>query len=176
MDVPTYLTHVRTRLGQEEQRVVHYLHLSTRKPLLATTLQTLLATHVDAVIEKGFSELMEQSRLHDLQNMYSLYALVDALPKLRVAFVRAAPHAPAWRTTALAWPAAVAAPRAGGRLPPPSTRLASSRLGAAASLPAARVAPLPHPSALSSTASTAVRTRPCTHACCRRRTSSAWAR
>ena len=86
MDVPSYLQHVRTRLSQEEQRVVHYLHISTRKALLTTTLETLLAEHVDAVVEKGFSLLMDQSRLDDLKNMYGLYALVDALPKLRQAF------------------------------------------------------------------------------------------
>ena len=62
---------------------MHYLHLSTRKALLQTTLQTLLATHVDAIIEKGFNDLMEQNRLEDLTCMYSLYAHVDTLPKLR---------------------------------------------------------------------------------------------
>jgi len=86
LDVPSYLAHVRTRLAQEEQRVVHYLHISTRKALLATTLDQLLAAHVDAIIEKGFSQLMEQTRLDDLKTMYGLYALVDALPKLRLAF------------------------------------------------------------------------------------------
>ena len=86
MDVPSYLQHVRGRLAAEEQRVVHYLHISTRKPLLATTLETLLAAHVDAVVEKGFADLMDQSRVEDLKNMYGLYALVDALPKLRQAF------------------------------------------------------------------------------------------
>lgn len=83
MDVPSYLQHVRARLSAEEQRVVHYLHLSTRKALLQTTLDTLLATHVDTIIEKGFTSLMEQSRVEDLTCMYSLYALVDALPRLR---------------------------------------------------------------------------------------------
>ena len=86
LDVPSYLGHVRTRLAQEEQRVLHYLHISTRKALLATTLEQLLTVHVDAVVEKGFADLMDQTRLDDLKNMYGLYALVDALPKLKVAF------------------------------------------------------------------------------------------
>ena len=67
----------------EEQRVGHYLHVSTRKALLQTVLQTLLATHVDAIIEKGFTDLVEQNRLEDLTCMYNLYTLVDALPRLR---------------------------------------------------------------------------------------------
>jgi hypothetical protein len=45
MDVPSYLQHVRSRLAQEEQRVLHYLHLSTRKALLQTALQELLAAN-----------------------------------------------------------------------------------------------------------------------------------
>jgi hypothetical protein len=51
--------------------------------LLQTTQQTLLAAHVDSILEKGFTALMDQNRLDDLTCMYSLYALVDALPKLR---------------------------------------------------------------------------------------------
>ena len=86
MDVPSYLQHVRSRLAQEEQRVLHYLHLSTRKALLQTALQELLAAHVDAIIEKGFTTLMEQSRIDDLTCMYNLLGLVDALPRLRQAF------------------------------------------------------------------------------------------
>lgn len=82
-DVSSYLLHVRSRLQQEEQRVTHYLHLSTRKPLLQTTLQMLLATHIDAIIEKGFTLLMNENRVEDLTRMYSLYTHVDALPQLR---------------------------------------------------------------------------------------------
>ena len=65
---------------------MHYLHISTRKALLAAVLDTLLATHVEALLEKGFSVLMDENRLDDLRSMYGLYALVDALPKLRLAF------------------------------------------------------------------------------------------
>ena len=83
MDVPSYLKHVRTRLAQEEQRVTHYLHISTRKALIGEVLQTLLAGHADAIIEKGFTQMMEQNQLDDLTCMYTLYALVQALPKLR---------------------------------------------------------------------------------------------
>jgi len=83
--VPSYLQHVRARLQQEEQRVVHYLHLGTRKPLLQVALKMLLQNHVDAIVEKGFTQLMEQNRLEDLTRMYALYAQVDALPQLRLA-------------------------------------------------------------------------------------------
>ena len=85
-DVPTYLAHVRTRLSQEEARVTHYLHLSTRKPLLHAAMHNLLAAHIDAMLDKGFAALMSEGRVEDLTRMYSLYALVDALPRLRLAF------------------------------------------------------------------------------------------
>ena len=45
----------------------------------------LLQNHVDAIVEKGFTQLMEQNRLEDLTRMYALYAQVDALPQLRLA-------------------------------------------------------------------------------------------
>jgi cullin-4 len=84
-DVPSYLLHVKARLQQEEQRVQHYLHMATRKPLLQTALQMLLAAHTDAILEKGFTQLMDQNRVDDLTRMYALYAQVDALPQLRQA-------------------------------------------------------------------------------------------
>ena len=64
----------------------HYLHLSTRKPLLHAAMHNLLAAHIDTMVEKGFATLMHEGRLEDLTRMYSLYALVDALPRLRQAF------------------------------------------------------------------------------------------
>ena len=52
---------------------------------LQVALRMLLQNHVDAILEKGFTQLMEQSRLEDLTRMYGLYAQVDALPQLRQA-------------------------------------------------------------------------------------------
>lgn len=84
--MPSYLQHVRSRLHEEEERVLHYLHASTRKLLLHATLSTLLTAHVDALLEKGFAQMVEQNQIDDLTRMYGLYALVEALPKLRAAF------------------------------------------------------------------------------------------
>ena len=81
---------MRGRLSQEEERVQHYMHASTRKQLMQTCLQTLMATHVEAILDKGFAPLMEQMRLDDLTRMYSLFLMVDALPKLRQVLLLAA--------------------------------------------------------------------------------------
>ena len=43
--LPSYLEHVASRLSREEARVAHYLHGSSRKPLMAAVRQTLLAVH-----------------------------------------------------------------------------------------------------------------------------------
>ena len=39
---------------------------------------TLLAAHVDAILEKGFVALMDASRVDDLKRMYHLFSLVGA--------------------------------------------------------------------------------------------------
>jgi hypothetical protein len=56
--------------------VSHYLHVSSRRPLMAAVRHTLLAVHVAAILDKGFSSLVDQSRLEDLGRMYSLFAQV----------------------------------------------------------------------------------------------------
>jgi len=83
LDVPSLLLHIKARLASEEQRVSHYLHVSSRKPLIAAVRQMLLAAHVPAILEKGFSSLLDQARIEDLGRMYILFAQVDALPPLR---------------------------------------------------------------------------------------------
>jgi len=85
-DVPSYLEHVASRLSREEARVAHYLHGSSRKPLMAAVRQTLLAVHVRPLLERGFADLVQHARLDDLRRMYSLFAQVNALPELRQAF------------------------------------------------------------------------------------------
>ena len=94
-DVPSYLEHVASRLSREEARVAHYLHGSSRKPLMAAVRQTLLAVHVRPLLERGFADLVQHARLDDLGRMYSLFAQARVLPLPRRA-VRA-PHAPSTR-------------------------------------------------------------------------------
>ena len=75
--MPTYLRHVDGRLA-EEARVQHYLQPATRRPLRQAAVATLLAAHVDAILEKGFVALMDASRVDDLKRMYHLFSLVGA--------------------------------------------------------------------------------------------------
>ncbi|MED6181022.1 Cullin-4 [Stylosanthes scabra] len=73
-DAPDYLKHVETRLQEEHERCLLYLDASTRKPLIATAEKQLLERHIPAILDKGFTMLMDGNRIEDLQRMYSLFS------------------------------------------------------------------------------------------------------
>ncbi|XP_042373284.1 cullin-4-like isoform X2 [Zingiber officinale] len=82
-DVPDYLKHVDLRLHEEHERCVLYLDASTRKPLVATAEKQLLEHHTSAILDKGFTLLMEANRIDDLQRMYTLFQRVNALELIK---------------------------------------------------------------------------------------------
>ncbi|CAK9167858.1 unnamed protein product [Ilex paraguariensis] len=84
-DVPDYLKHVEVRLHEEHERCLLYLDVSTRKPLVATAERQLLERHISAILDKGFTMLMDANRIEDLQRMYSLFSRVNDLESLRQA-------------------------------------------------------------------------------------------
>ncbi|KAG5029330.1 hypothetical protein JHK87_012844 [Glycine soja] len=84
-DAPDYLKHVETRLQEEHERCLLYLDASTRKPLIATAEKQLLERHIPAILDKGFTVLMDGNRIEDLQRMHSLFSRVNALESLKQA-------------------------------------------------------------------------------------------
>ncbi|KAJ8513066.1 hypothetical protein OPV22_003500 [Ensete ventricosum] len=84
-DVPDYLRHVESRLHEEHERCLLYLDASTRKRLVATAEKQLLERHTSAILDKGFTMLMESNRVDDLQRLYTLFQRVDALELIRQA-------------------------------------------------------------------------------------------
>ncbi|XP_042469924.1 cullin-4-like [Zingiber officinale] len=82
-DVPDYLKHVDLRLHEEHERCVLYLDASTRKPLVATAEKQLLEHHTSAILDKGFTLLMEANRIDDLRRMYTLFQRVNALELIK---------------------------------------------------------------------------------------------
>ncbi|XP_062522147.1 cullin-4A-like isoform X2 [Corticium candelabrum] len=74
--IPEYLTHVDRRLRQESDRILHYLDQSTRLPLVASVERQLLSSHLSAILEKGFDDLMHHHRLPDLLLLYQLVSRV----------------------------------------------------------------------------------------------------
>ncbi|KAF8068312.1 CUL4A [Scenedesmus sp. PABB004] len=81
-DVPHYLTHVESRLGQEGERVLHYLDPASRRPLLAEVEAQLLAEHTAAILAKGFRPLMAAHRVPDLARLHGLLARVKGTDAL----------------------------------------------------------------------------------------------
>eukprot|EP00798_Chlamydomonas_sp_ICE-L_P023806 gene23806-9369_t len=86
LDVPTYLQHCERRLSEEFERCVNYLDSATRKPLIAAVERQLIATHTAALLEKGYTTLMDAHRVEDLARLYNLSVRVNALESLRNAF------------------------------------------------------------------------------------------
>lgn len=84
-DVPDYLKHVELRLHEEHERCLLYLDAGTRKPLIATTERQLLEHHISAILDKGFTMLMDRNRVEDLRRMYALFSRVNAFESLRQA-------------------------------------------------------------------------------------------
>ncbi|KAI8913801.1 Cullin, partial [Powellomyces hirtus] len=87
--VGRYLQHVDNRLAEEGARCAQgagYIDVGSRKGLIATLESTLITKHVRTVVEKGFVDLVEKSRLSDLKRMYSQLSRVGALEQLRIAF------------------------------------------------------------------------------------------
>ncbi|KAK7399935.1 hypothetical protein VNO78_11132 [Psophocarpus tetragonolobus] len=84
-DAPDYLKHVETRLQEEHERCLICLDATTRKPLIATAEKQLLERHIPAILDKGFTMLMDGNRIEDLPRMYSLFSRVNALESLRQA-------------------------------------------------------------------------------------------
>ncbi|KAK7284002.1 hypothetical protein RIF29_13753 [Crotalaria pallida] len=84
-DAPDYLKHVERRLQEEHERCLMCLDASTRKPLIVTAEKQLLDRHIPAILDKGFTMLMDGNRIEELQRMYSLFSRVTALESLRQA-------------------------------------------------------------------------------------------
>jgi cullin 1 len=84
--VTEYLKKAESWLAEEEDRVRHYLHSSTHKPLVALAEVTLLTNHA-RIIQDQFKPLLEREKLDDLRRLYSLFSRVpDNLAVLRDTF------------------------------------------------------------------------------------------
>uniref|UniRef100_M4AXZ0 Cullin-4A n=1 Tax=Xiphophorus maculatus TaxID=8083 RepID=M4AXZ0_XIPMA len=82
-DVPEYLHHVARRLEEENDRIVSYLDQSTQKPLICCVEKQLLGEHMNAVLQKGLSNLLDENRVTELALLYQLFSKVKAgLPTL----------------------------------------------------------------------------------------------
>ncbi|KAH3815364.1 hypothetical protein DPMN_143886, partial [Dreissena polymorpha] len=75
-DVPEYLLHVEKRLEEENERLLHYLDQSTKKPVISLIEKQLLEQHISQMLQKGLNQLLSENRIPDLTRMFLLLSRV----------------------------------------------------------------------------------------------------
>jgi len=85
-DVPGFLLHVQQRLSQENERINHYMEQRSRRDVIGTVEQHLLAPHAQSLLDRGLHALIAARRIEDLRRTYSLYTRVNKVDVLLAAF------------------------------------------------------------------------------------------
>lgn len=85
-EVALYLTHVDTRLKEENSRSNAYLDYSTKKPLIACVERQLVSAHAAALLDKGFALLCDEARIDSISLMFSLFTRVSAVDLIKTHF------------------------------------------------------------------------------------------
>ena len=87
MEVPEYLKHVEKRYLEENNRLLHYLHPSSRTPLINSLEKYLIGEHVQPILQKGFDIMMDEHRTPDLKLLYQLLSrIATGVDQLKIAF------------------------------------------------------------------------------------------
>ncbi|KAI8586877.1 ubiquitin-protein ligase, cullin 4 [Geranomyces variabilis] len=87
--VARYLKHVDDRLASEAARCAPgtgYLDVGSKKALIATVEETLIAKHAKTLVDRGFVNLAKHDRHADVKRMFILLDRVGELEHLRHAF------------------------------------------------------------------------------------------
>jgi len=87
LDSSAYLSQVERRLSQEKERAQLYLGLQLGDSLERVVLEEMAATHVEAIVEKDLSAMINEERRNDLTSVYSLLNQVASVTPLRAAFL-----------------------------------------------------------------------------------------
>jgi cullin-4 len=88
-DWAAYLSDFFAKIKSESDRTDSsngYLHIATRKKLIAVVDKEMGEVHLQDVVHKGFPDLMAENRHQDLLNMYLLCQRVNGLELLRKSF------------------------------------------------------------------------------------------
>lgn len=87
LEVPDYLNHVEKRFGEENNRLLHYLHSSSKQPLIFCLEKYLIGEHIQSILQKGFDQMISEHRLGDLKLLYLLISRIsNGVDQLRVAY------------------------------------------------------------------------------------------
>lgn len=83
-EIPEYLKHVEKRFNEESNRLLHYLHQSTRPLIISCLEKFLIANHVSTILQKGFDNMMDDMRIQDLKLLYQLLNRIpDGIDQLK---------------------------------------------------------------------------------------------
>lgn len=87
LEIPDYLKHVEKRFNEENNRLLHYLHQSTRLLLISCLEKNLVAEHVSTLLQKGFDLMMDENRIQDLKLFYHLLSrILNGVEQLKTAY------------------------------------------------------------------------------------------
>jgi cullin 4 len=87
LEVPEYLKHVEKRYLEENNRLLHYLHPSSRVPLINCLERHLIGEHIPSILQKGFDTMMDEHRTVDLKLLYHLVSkIITGVEQLKSAF------------------------------------------------------------------------------------------
>lgn len=72
LEIPEYLIHVEKRFNEENNRLLHYLHQSTRPFIISCLEKFLIANHTCSILHKGFDLMLDEMKIKDLCRLYQL--------------------------------------------------------------------------------------------------------
>ncbi|GBL82607.1 Cullin-4A [Araneus ventricosus] len=76
LEISDYLKHINKRIGEEKDRLLHYLDCSTEKSLISAVEKYFIGDHIASILLK-IDILFNESRMNDLRQFYSLVSKVD---------------------------------------------------------------------------------------------------
>jgi hypothetical protein len=86
VSVPEFLDYIEKRLGEEAGRATKYLHISSTQALIGTAESTLIVDNSAVIIDRGFTALLEQSRISELSLLFKLLVKAGLVPQLKKAY------------------------------------------------------------------------------------------
>lgn len=87
LDSSAYLGQIERRLSQERERAQLFLGIQLEQDLERVVLEEMAAVHVEAIVEKDLSSMINEDRVTDLASVYSLLSRVASVASLRAAFL-----------------------------------------------------------------------------------------
>ncbi len=87
LEIPEYLKHVEKRFTEENNRLLHYLHQSTRPLIISCLEKYLIGDHISSILQKGFDLMLDENRIQDLKLLYQLLNRIpNGVDQLKTAY------------------------------------------------------------------------------------------